>query len=290
MRQFRIFRPTCFRTYLESPRLFYFKYILGLGDANDDAQEMDSGMFGTAVHAILREYGAHWLCKNARPSSAQIEAELHALLETYMERNFGHHALPPVRAQQLALSGRLRMFAKHQAAAFEEGWQIAYVESDTSLTVPWSVDGAPAQVQLKGKIDRIDRHPDGYWRVIDYKTASKAQSPEKAHYPSEKTGWKDLQLPLYLHLLPAINEAIDSEKTELVYFNLPPEFDAAGITEPFPKEKIPAAWEKAEGIVREVCSGAGCQEIGKMSPFADPAFVALCDMNGLCLGGEEEEE
>ncbi len=294
MRQFRVFRPTCFRSYLESPRLFYFKYILGLAEACDDAQELEGGMFGTIVHAVLQEYGERWLGKDVRQSGFQIEADLEILLCGYMERNFGCHALAPVSTQIIALRERLRMFAKHQAVAFEAGWQIAYVESDASLLVPFEVEGAPADVQLKGKIDRIDWHPDGRWRVIDYKTASKAKSPKQAHYPSEKAGWKDLQLPLYLKLLPAIgslqNGPVDPEKTELVYFNLPPEFDESGITEPFPTDKIDAAMEKAESIVREVCSGEGCKEIGKMSQFADPAFVALCGMNGMSIGNEEEEE
>ena len=294
MRQFRVFRPTCFRCYLESPRLFYFKYVLGLGDQTDAAQEMDSSLFGTTVHAVLQEFGRHWLGKNARLPASAIEAELESILSGYMSRKFGPHALPPVHTQQLALRGRLRMFAKHQAAAFEEGWQIACVESGESLSVPFAVDGAPLDVQLKGKMDRIDWHPDGRWRVIDYKSAAKAHSPGKVQYPSDRTGWKDLQLPLYLKLLPALgsvpNGPIDPEKTDLVYFNLPPELDAAGITEPFPKDKITAAWEKAESIVREVCSGAGCKEIGRMSQFTDPAFFALCGLNGLSLGNEEEEE
>ena len=294
MRAFRIFRPTSFRTYLESPRLFYFQTVLGLGDQNDDAQELDAALFGTTVHAILREFGERWLNRNTQPSAAEIEAELEPLLNAHMERNFGRHTLPPVHTQRLALWERLRRFAQHQAAAFEEGWQIAYVESDASLFIPFEVDGAPADVQLKGKIDRIDWHPDGRWRVMDYKTGSKAKTPKKAHYPSEKSGWKDLQLPLYLKLLPAIGALqhgpVDPERTELVYFNLPAELDKSGIPEPFPPDKIEEAWEKAEAIVREVCSGNGCEEIGKIAYPPDPALVALCGLNGLSINDEEEEE
>ena len=292
MRAFRVFRPTCFRTYLESPRLFYFKHVLGLADQNDSLQELDAALFGTMVHAVLREYGARWLGKGVRPSAAEIEAELEPLLCAHMERQFGPLAMPPVQTQILPLRERLRMFARHQAAAFAEGWQIAYVESDASLIVPLVVDGAPPDVQLKGKIDRIDWHPENGWRVIDYKTAATAKSPEKAH--CTKSGWKDLQLPLYMKLLPAVVEVphgpIDPAQTGLVYFNLPAEWDDAGITEPFPAEKIPEAWEMAEAIVREVCNGSGCREIGDVSAFNDPAFVALCGLNGLTIGQGEEEE
>jgi ATP-dependent helicase/nuclease subunit B len=293
MRAFRIFRPTSFRTYLESPRFFYFNTVLGLTDQTDDAQELDGALFGTTIHAILREYGEWHLNENARPTVAEIEAELEPLLIKCMEQTFGRHALPPVHTQRLALWERLRRFAQHQAQAFEEGWQIAYVESDDSLFVPFEVEGAPEDVQLKGKIDRIDWHPDGRWRVIDYKTAAKAKSPKKAHY-SEKSGWKDLQLPLYLKLLPAIgslqNGPVDPERTELVYFNLPAELDQSSITEPLPPDLIPDGLAEAEAIVREVCSGNGCQEIGKMAYPPDPALAALCGLNGLFISPEEEEE
>jgi hypothetical protein len=194
----------------------------------------------------------------------------------------------------LALWERLRRFAQHQAQAFEEGWQIAYVEGDASLFAPFEVDGAPADVQLKGKIDRIDWHPDGLWRVMDYKTSAKAKTPQKAHYPSEKSGWKDLQLPLYLKLLPSVGALqhgpVDPERTELVYFNLPAELDQSGIPAPLPPELVPAALEKAEAIVREVCSGNGCQELGNILYPPDPALIALCGLNGLTISNEEEEE
>ena len=292
MRRFRLFSPTSFRTYLASPRLFYFRHVLGLGDRGDDAQEMDGALFGTTLHAVLQAFGKIWMGKEARLSAAQIEAELESHLENHMQRSFGRHALPAVYTQQLALRGRLGMFAKHQAAAFEEGWRIAFVESGDSLVAPFRVEGAPEDVQLKGKIDRIDWHPDGRWRVIDYKSAARAVSPEKAHY-SNKQGWKDLQLPLYLKLLPVVgplqNGSVDLAKTELVYFNLPPEFDESGITAPFPADKIEEAWEKAESIVREICSGEGCREAGKLSQLDDPAFAALCGLNGLDIEDGEEE-
>jgi ATP-dependent helicase/DNAse subunit B len=196
-----------------------------------------------------------------------------------------------VRAQSRALEARLGVFAKHQAALFSEGWQIAYVEKGRSLVVPFPVPGGPQDVKLKGRIDRIDRHADGRWRVIDYKTSSQAVTPDKAHFAARSGEWKDLQLPLYVKLLPEIADigsAISADATELVYFNLPPKDEDAGITEPFSTEKISAAWEKAQQIIAEICSGAGCREIGEVADNEDPAFLALCGLNGLPSTEEEE--
>ena len=291
MRAFRIFSVTSFRSYIRSPRLFYFKNILHLDSQDDSADELDPGMFGTAIHTVLEKFGERHIGGSGVTDPAKIEAELKTILEEYMSGKFGPHALPPVRAQSRALEARLGVFAKHQAALFSEGWQIAYVEKGRSLVVPFPVPGGPQDVKLKGRIDRIDRHANGRWRVIDYKTSSQAVTPDKAHFAARSGEWKDLQLPLYVKLLPEIADigsAISADATELVYFNLPPKDEDAGITEPFTTEKISAAWEKAQQIIAEICSGAGCREIGEVADNEDPAFLALCGLNGLPSTEEEK--
>ncbi|MEI7820545.1 MAG: PD-(D/E)XK nuclease family protein [Verrucomicrobiota bacterium] len=291
MRAFRTFSVTSFRSYIRSPRLFYFKNILHLDSQDDAADELDPGMFGTAIHTVLEKFGERHIGRDGPTDPAKIEAELKTILSDHMSRTFGSHALPPVRAQSRALEARLGVFAKHQAALFSEGWQIAYVEKGRSLVVPFPVPGGPQDVKLKGRIDRIDRHADGRWRVIDYKTSSQAVTPDKAHFAARSGEWKDLQLPLYVKLLPEIADigsAISADATELVYFNLPPKDEDAGITEPFTTEKISAAWEKAQQIIAEICSGAGCREIGEVGDNEDPAFLALCGLNGLPSSEEEE--
>ncbi len=291
MRAFRTISVASFRSYIRSPRLFYFKNILRLAAQDDSADELDPGMFGTAIHTVLQEFGERHIGSSGATDPAKIEAEVKAILHDHMGREFGPHALPPVRAQSRAIEARLGVFARHQAALFSEGWQIAYVEKKRSTVVPFPVPGGPQDVKLKGRIDRIDRHADGRWRVIDYKTSSQAVTPDKAHFAARSGEWKDLQLPLYVKLLPEIADignAIAPDATELVYFNLPPKDEDAGITEPFSAEKIPAAWEKAQQIIAEICSGAGCREIGEVSDNEDPAFLALCGLNGLPSTGEEE--
>jgi hypothetical protein len=281
MRAFRTFSATSFRTYIRSPRLFYFKNILRLDAEDDSADELDPGKFGE------RHIG------EAGPDDPKtIEAQLTAILDGYMRREFGPHVLPPVRAQSRALAERLAVFARHQAALFAEGWRIAYVERNRSLVVPFPIPGGPQDVKLKGRIDRIDRHRDGRWRVIDYKTSSKAITPDTAHFAARSGEWKDLQLPLYVKLLPELGELagsrVPADAAELVYFNLPPKDDEAGITAPFDAEKIAVAWEKAQQIAAEICSGSGCREIGDVPDNEDPAFLALCGLNGLPATTEDE--
>ncbi len=292
MRAFRVFPVTSFRSYLRSPRLFYFQNILRLESQDDSADELDGRMFGIAIHAVLQEFGGRHLGGRGVADPAKLESELHAILDAHMRREFGPFALPPVRAQARALVERLAVFAQHQAKLFADGWRIAYVESE-SLAVPLPVPGGPQDVMLKGRVDRIDFHErDSKWRVIDYKTSTQAATPDKAHFSARSGEWRDLQLPLYVKLLPALGGLdtgpVDPANTDLVYFNLPPKPDDAGITAPFTAEKIPEAWEEAQRIAAEVCSGEGCREIGEVSDIEDPAFLALCGLNGLPTTTEED--
>src|SRR5690606_8747410 len=92
------------------------------------------------------------------------------------------------------------------------GWEIIDVERRMKLDL--------GDAEISGKIDRIDRHPDGHIRVLDYKTYDKPKEPQKTHLrapraedPRPYVGievqgegrrkgglrhWADLQLPLYL--------------------------------------------------------------------------------------------
>lgn len=283
MQAFREFRVTCFSTYIASPLLFYFKHVLRLGAQDDSAEELDAGMFGTAIHSVLQKFGERRVGRIDSPAASAIANEVNEILDEQMNRRFGAHALPTVRAQRRALQGRLEMFAERQAAYFADGWQIAYVETHSALEVDFPVAGAPPGVKLRGKIDRIDRHRDGAWRVIDYKSSASAKQPDDAHFAKRSGAWRDLQLPLYVKLLPRVGmpELDAAENLDLVYFNLPPAADDAGITEPFDRSRVEEAWTKAEEIVAEVCSGRGCREVEKVYPDEDPAFLALCGLNGL---------
>jgi len=294
MRAFRTFRVTGFRTYLASPRLFYFQHICRLKVQDDSADELDGGAFGSAIHSVLEAFGERHVGTAPKLTAQEIERETFAALHEFMGRQYGRHPLPPVRAQIFSLEERLRAFAEEQARLFAEGWEIAYVEKKgAAVEVPFAVPGAPDDVMLKGRIDRVDRHRDGRLRVMDYKTSSTPRQPTIAHFSEQKGEWCDLQLPLYVKLLTQLGLTgkipEPGEQLELVYFNLPPKRDDARISKPFDSALVPAAWERAAQIITEVCSGEGCREVGNVSAYEDPVFHALCGTNGLPTTDEEED-
>lgn len=74
-----------------------------------------------------------------------------------------------------------------------EGYEFRWAEAEFGFSKPPLViqDGAD-RLQLRGFIDRIDRHSDGSLRIIDYKSSSEA-----AYTPTTFSQGKKLQLPLY---------------------------------------------------------------------------------------------
>jgi ATP-dependent helicase/nuclease subunit B len=112
----------------------------------------------------------------------------------------------------------------------EEGWTIQ--KSEFSIKMP--IGG----VSIEGIVDRIDKHPDGRVRIIDYKSSDKESLPDQAHLASpgseppeyaivevagKEKRWINLQLPLYRELLLRKKELgdVDPAQIELAYFNLP---------------------------------------------------------------------
>ena len=209
--------PTDFSDYLACPFRFYLKKVLWLDTFISDAREMDAKSFGTLVHEALEKFGN---ANRDESDPAVIERLVFGHLDTSVHQLFGPSPSPAVRVQVEAARVRLKGFARVQAEEYAAGWRIVSVErkleSDGENPLPIG------PLKLSGKIDRIERNEStGAWRVLDYKTYAKADSPVKKHFgttlsvewlseaaftynslrgPKPKR-WKDLQLPLYAIIL-----------------------------------------------------------------------------------------
>ncbi len=194
---------TDFGKLLDDPYLWALERHLELREARDDAREMDPRLFGNLAHRVLELFGRSPEASGADPEG--IARCLSRLLDRVVGERFGAGCLAAVPLQVEQLRTRLTAFARWQAEWTAEGWRIFATEARTPPHgVELDVDGVP--VLLSGRIDRIDRHPGtGAWAVLDYKTGDRAQRPDQTHGgPGE---WRDLQLPLYRHLLGGLQDA-----------------------------------------------------------------------------------
>ena len=189
---------TKFKEYLKCPYRFYLNIIMKMRPAIDNWRELSGGTFGDLAHNVLEAFAESEL-KDSKSAEAIYEF-LSAELDTQTQQIFLGSNLPAVRLQIEQLRIRLERFADCQAEHRKSGWQI--VSTEELLEHDIEVDGEIFTVT--GKIDRVDRHEETQQVAIwDYKTSDKGEGPYKAHIKSKK--WKDLQLPLYRHLIKEVD-------------------------------------------------------------------------------------
>jgi len=280
-------RVTAFRDYIESPRKFFFLHVLRLRAENDDVLELGGGDVGTLIHEVLAAFGADSRLKNSS-DEVEIAAYLEEKFDEIVQARFGQWAHPAVEIQIEEVRRRLLEFARVQPSLRREGWSIRYVEGEGTLTFDLAGLEGPETLAVTGKIDRIDSDASGQrWRIIDYKTSAKKKDPAHAHY-SRSGEWIDLQLPLYLKLAaPYARDKwgveLTQENCELVYFQLPEDEAAAGLSAPFPADMVEEGWDVASHVVGRVLRGE-FEENPPLRPdpnWTDPALLALCGQVGI---------
>lgn len=264
--------PTDFRRYLECPYRFYLSRVLHLEPVSDAETELDPLQFGNLLHDCLASL------RDAPPSDVVdadgIEAWLCDKLESLASERFGPHPSAAIQIQVEQARQRLAAFAVVQAQHAAEGWRI--LEAERTIGVDEGagllVDGV--WMPLRGRIDRIDIHPERReLAILDYKTGA-GKGAVAAHW-SDSRGWKDLQLPIYR--LFAQQLAPDSELTvRLGYIALPKrtediKFDWADFT----PDQLASADETAAAIVRRIRRGEFWPPSRLRNVDSDP-FSGLC--------------
>jgi ATP-dependent helicase/nuclease subunit B len=273
-------RVTDFKTYLESPYLFYLQRVIKKSTVDDTARELDPLQFGNIIHDALEKFGESEIASSNDPKV--IEDFLVQSLERRILRQFGSNPLSAVAIQVEQIKYRYQSFARWQAQRVREGWEIVHTEwAPEGGSYHFDVDGQP--MPLRGRIDRIDRNADGRWAVLDYKTGDKPPKLSDA-YGSMK-GWKDLQLPLYQLLS---SELEMEQPPQLGYVAIARDVSQIGtVMGSWKEEVIDEAYEVAKEVIREVRAGEFFER-GRV-PRYDLITQALFGQ-GLLTGSSEEEE
>jgi ATP-dependent helicase/nuclease subunit B len=272
---------TSFSDYMTSPYVFHLRHVLGLRTVDDDTQELDARSFGSLAHDVLdamAKEGPH------DATDPEVLADwLVARLAKLVVSRYGKLAMPAVALQQRQLEWRLRRFAPWQVQRHADGWRILASEwAPDGGSVEFPVDGNP--IQLRGRIDRIDRHLNGYWAILDYKTTAEPKTAGSAY--KVKTGeWKDLQLPMYAWLTQELIETNDlRDAPQLGYINLPKSATSSPLSLPrklWEGDEISEGWGLARQIVRDVRAGH-TRDLGKPPGFLDPMMADLVERARLC--------
>lgn len=172
------------------------------------------------------------------------------------------------------------MFAQQR----NDGWKIYFVEHEfsTSLLIP-----GQASIDVHGKADLIEFHPEHGWRILDFKTSDRGTDPDKAHHKPVLGEWIDLQLPLYRKLLGEELRKIFDEPITTGYFLAPADLTQVGIKM---SHRIcdlhDEAIAKAQEVVMNIRSGAF--EPGSKLPLAEDETALIYRVHSIGDAGEAE--
>ncbi|MEO7932365.1 MAG: PD-(D/E)XK nuclease family protein [Chthoniobacterales bacterium] len=278
--------PTQCRDYLACPLRFYWKNVLRLDTYDADPREMDARRFGILLHRAVEEFGRKAPDESKRELIEKLVLEEFA---TEARRMFGPSPTAAIRVQLESGQVRLRAFAREQAKQFAAGWRILEVEKKfTDLTL--------GPLKLSAQVDRIEQHPEHGWRVMDYKTFSNPDLPEKKHFgppqpdhflpqsqvvfAGKAKSWIDLQLPLYRHIAALTYE---SSSIQACYFLLPAD---PSETQVMPLELDAATHESALTCAEEIATRISR---GIFWPPQSPTASWGDALGGLFLNGAVEK-
>jgi len=275
-------RVTDFDAYLRSPAQWYLERCLNLNEIDTQTRELSPAHLGSLIHEILDAYGKDPTMRDLDQPETIHDALLH-LLDQESRSQFGTKPPTAVLVQTKLLNHRLQWFAEQQAERRRAGWTIAHSEwsPDQSFTPSILVDEQP--MELRGKIDRIDIHPDGIMAIIDYKTG-KITDAKRAHQSQDQ--WVKLQLPLYRFLIQGI---VDNHSVALGYAGLPAtENEAVWSFADWDQDELDSADQAACDVVREIRSLKPGDEIPMGDSPPDAGILGFITGRRFEAGGHQQ--
>ncbi len=226
--------------YAKCPRKFFYQRVLEIEMVEEPEPGVDFLKEGAWLHAVLQET-FKTILKNGHLPSLEDQNSLYEHACETASRQLG---IPPLWHRYL-LKRYDEPFKKvmedYRKAYEDSGFQVKAVE----YRIEWDL---PSGTHLKGRIDRVDVNPDGWFKIIDYKTSSfpsgkiTLQKVERGEY---------LQLPLYWRFY---TQKTGLRGDKMLYFGWsknndfkPIEFEAESL-----QEIIEVAIDRAEDIVRRI--------------------------------------
>ncbi|MBQ0101698.1 MAG: PD-(D/E)XK nuclease family protein [Firmicutes bacterium] len=188
--------------YLKCPLMYELKRGLRLKE--DGSGDIDASARGTFIHYVFEKY-----FKNKYPGiknggltgdtlKMKIDAEVNDLAADYLrgvgvegrlnrqKEQFIEYMKKSTSAILYDMTERLRN-SEYQPAEFEK-----WIGGENSLRI--DLDGRNEKIVINGKVDRIDKAPDGSFIIVDYKT-NKNTKFDKTKIENDGFG---MQMPLYL--------------------------------------------------------------------------------------------
>ncbi len=168
------------------PYQFYARYVLRLAELDEVQELIEKSDYGECVHRALAAFHREHPRIGAL-SEEQAASELERCTDAAFQAAIGANYL--ARAWLERWRALIPQYLRWQRGREAEGWHVAESEAsrNTSIVTP---EGR--RLELRGRIDRVDRDEEGRVALIDYKTQRGDRLRAKAAADGE-----DVQLPFY---------------------------------------------------------------------------------------------
>jgi len=196
------YSATSLDIYLRCPLMFYYQYVLNLGEKKQVTGEIEKVEIGTFVHKLLKTYFQNKKGRLLDKKDINFD-EMDELADRLFKEDFGKELSGAVYLLNIQVKKRMKEFLEKYQIPLLEKNEIVIMELEHKLKT------SIHSFNLKGSLDRIEKR-SGKIYIIDYKTSANDQYLKinfKKLDPSDRNNWSDsigsLQLPFYLTLLIA---------------------------------------------------------------------------------------
>jgi len=176
--------PSAINTYIDCSLKFYLRYIAGIGEADEVAEEIDAAGFGTVVHESIRELYEALAERNRGIISPEELRKLRSsprteeiLKKAFIKQHFRGRKRSSLEGRNIII---FRVMLRYLQKIIETDLAIApfkLISAEQSYKRRLDITSGNRHHALRmgGKIDRVDRVGDSL-RVIDYKTGNARQN------------------------------------------------------------------------------------------------------------------
>jgi len=247
------------RTLIDCPYRFFAAYGLQLKPQEAVSEAFEKAEYGSLVHRALEAFhsdtrglppafGKALTGDNRAAAIATLEHISRQVFSRELEDNFEHRAW--LRRWQVLIPEYIDWQIKRQT-----GWDFSQAEQ--ALEIPL-LRGRT----LKGRLDRVDRGPDGC-AIIDYKTGA---IPKQA----DVDNGEEVQLPSYAMLLDSALQRVEYLKVDQKVGS-GPQLEGAAL-----ETLARATRERLVMVLTAIEQGAA------LPAWGDAATCRHCEMDGLC--------
>lgn len=236
------------------PYRFFALRQMGLQETQEIDTDLDKRDFGNWVHEVLRRFHEHL---QREPSDDR--AQRVALMDRMAQDVTRDLHMPPGEFLPFeAAWPQVREGYLDELAKFEARERAAFESAETEHEI------ALGSVKLMGRIDRIDRGPDGTKLVMDYKTESLSVTQARI-----KTPYEDTQLSFYAVLM-------EDDHLRAFYVNVGERGETKFVEQPQVQEAREALALGILDDLRRIGEGAALQ------PLGEGMVCERCAARGLC--------